>query len=188
MRIIIKNMVSTRCKMVVEAAFEKLDIHYKSLELGEVETSEHVSVERLNLLDSYLRQSGLELYENRKHLLVEKIKTYILELANYSGEPEKILISDYLRQRLHYDYSYLSNLFSEINGISIGKFFIKCKIDHVIKLIINDELNLKEISYLTKYSSVAHLTNQFKKVTGLNPSQFRQLQQLKHASQEMAVS
>jgi AraC-like DNA-binding protein len=175
MKIFIKNMVCTRCKMVVESALEKLGLHYVSLELGEVETVEDISREQLLQFDRYLRQSGLELIENRKNALVEKVKTAIVELVHYSDEELKVNLSEYLSEKLHYDYTYLANIFSEVQGISIEKFFINHKIERVKELLVDNELNLKEISFITRYSSVAHLSNQFKKTTGFAPSQFRHL-------------
>ena len=177
-------MVCMRCKMAVESALGKLDIHFKTLELGEVETNENISQEQLKVLDGYLRQSGLELIENRKNAIVEKIKTAIIELVRYSDEEFKVNISDYLTKKLNYDYTYLANIFSEVQGITIEKFFINHKIERVKELLLYNELNLKEISFMTKYSSVAHLSNQFKKETGLAPSQFRHLQHKNRLSLE----
>lgn len=176
MKILIKNMVCTRCMMVVNSALDELEIPYESLELGEVETSENISEQKLKLLDSYLRPFGLELKENKKNILVEKIKAAVLELVNDSDEQTKVTLSDYLSKKLNYNCTYLSSLFSEIQGTSIEKFFINNKIEHVKDLLVNDGLNLKEISYRTRFSSVAHLSYQFKKTTGLAPSQFRHLQ------------
>ena len=176
MKILIKNMVCTRCIMVVNSALTELEIPYESLELGEVETSENIPEEKLKLLDSYLRPFGLELKENKKNILVEKIKSAVIALVHDSEEQTKVNLSDYLSHKLNYNSTYLSSLFSETQGTSIEKFFITNKIEHVKELLVNDGLNLKEISYITKYSSVAHLSYQFKKTTGLAPSQFRQLQ------------
>lgn len=187
MRILIKNMVCTRCKLVVQSALQTLKIPYESLELGVVETTMYITKEKLDVLDSYLKQWGLELLENKKQVLAEKIKAKITELVYHSDDFEKVILSEYLSEKLNYDYSYITRLFSEVHGISIGKFFIKKKIERVKRLIISSELNLKEISYLTKYSSVAHLTKQFKKTTGLAPSHFRQLQRVNHFSRLKAV-
>ena len=176
MKILIKNMVCTRCIMVVNSALTELEIPYESLELGEVETSENIPEEKLKLLDSYLRPFGLELKENKKNILVEKIKSAVIELVHDPEEQTKVNLSDYLSHKLNYNCTYLSSLFSETQGTSIEKFFITNKIEHVKELLVNDGLNLKEISYITKYSSVAHLSYQFKKTTGLAPSQFRHLQ------------
>ena len=169
-------MVCIRCKMAVKAALESLNIDFKSLELGEVETVREVSHEQLRQLDACLKKSDLELIESRKNILVEKIKTAIIELVHYSDEQIKVNLSDFLSQKLNYDYTYLSNLFSEVQGISIEKFFITHKIERVKELLVYNEYNIKEISFMTRYSSVAHLSNQFKKVTGIPPSQFKNLQ------------
>lgn len=175
MKVSVKNMVSTRCIMAVKSALEELEIPYDSVELGEVETSAIVPDEKLRKLDDNLRPIGLELQENKKNILVEKIKGAILELVQNSDEQIKVTLSDYLSQKLSYNCTYLSNLFSEAMGVSIEKFFITNKIEHVKKLLINEKLNLKEISYLANYSSVAHLSYQFKKITGLAPSEFRMM-------------
>ena len=161
--------------MAVQAALDKLEISYDSVELGEVETSATISDEKLKMLDDCLRPIGLELKVNKKYILIEKIKSAIIELVHSSDEQMKVTLSDYLSQRLNYNCTYLSNLFSEIMGISIEKFFITKKIEHVKELLVNEKLNLKEISYITNYSSVAHLSYQFKKITGLAPSEFRML-------------
>ena len=166
-------MVSTRCILVVKAALEKMNIEYLSLELGEVETKKPMSDDELRMLGDELKASGLELKEDKKILIVEKIKTAIMELVLDSDEQIKITLSEYLSQKLNYNCTYLSNLFSEVVGISIEKYFIKNKIEYVKELLVNENLNLKEISYMTNYSSVAHLSYQFKKITGFAPSEFR---------------
>ncbi len=176
MKILIKNMVSNRCIMVVKSALEKLNIPYSSLELGEVDLSENISEEKLRSFDSNLRFYGLEVKEDKKSQLVEKIKSAIIELVHDSEDQTKVTLSEYLSRKLSYNCTYLSNLFSESQGTSIEKFFINNKIEHVKELLINDGLNLKEISYRTSYSSVAHLSYQFKKTTGLAPSEYRHLQ------------
>jgi YesN/AraC family two-component response regulator len=175
MKILIKNMVSNRCIMAVRSALEELKIPYSSLELGEVELYD-IKEDKLKLLDSKLRFIGLEIKEDKKNILVEKIKSAIVELVQESDEQSKVTLSDYLSHKLNYNCTYLSNLFSESQGTSLEKFFIINKIEHVKKLLVNDGLNLKEISYRTSYSSVAHLSYQFKKTTGIAPSQFRLLQ------------
>jgi YesN/AraC family two-component response regulator len=161
--------------MAVQVALDELQIPYASVELGEVETNGNVPEDKMKMLDSYLRSIGLELKENKKYILVDKIKSAIIELVNNSDEQMKITLSEYLSQKLNYNCTYLSNLFSEIMGISVEKFFITKKIEHVKELLINENLNLKEISYITNYSSVAHLSYQFKKITGLAPSEFRMM-------------
>jgi AraC-like DNA-binding protein len=122
-----------------------------------------------------LHQTGLELMNDKKALLIEKIKKIIIEMVHYVDELPKTNFSDYLSEKLNYDYTYLANLFSEVQGITIEKFIISHKIERVKELIIYDELNLTEIAWLMHYSSVAHLSNQFKKITGLTPSHFKKL-------------
>jgi AraC-like DNA-binding protein len=159
--------------MVVASELENLGVSYKNLVLGEVETIDSFSGEQFEKLDKALRSYGLELIADKRAQLIEKIKNTIIEIIHYSEEELKINFSDYLSEHLNYDYTYLSNLFSEVTGISIEKYFIAKKIEHVKELLINEKLNLKEISYLTNYSSVAHLSYQFKKMTGFAPSEFR---------------
>lgn len=175
MKISVKNMVSTRCILMVKAELEKLEIPYDFVELGEIETTINIPEEKIKLLDQNLRMIGLEVKENKKYILVEKIKEAISELVRNSDEQMKITLSDYLTGKLNYNSTYLSNLFSEITGISIEKYFISRKIDQVKRLLVDEGLNLKEISYITNYSSVAHLSYQFKKMTGLAPSEFRSM-------------
>lgn len=168
-------MVSIRCKMVVKSELEKLGLHYTTVELGEVNIKENISAEQLKALDKALKKSGLELMDDRKSMLIEKIKNIVVELIHYSDEPLKLNFSNYLASKLNHDYTYLSNLFSEVQGTTIEHFIIAHKIEKVKELLVYDELNLTEIAYLLHYSSVAHLSMQFKKVTGLTPSHFKQL-------------
>lgn len=172
MKIAIKNMVSTRCVMAVEAVLEDIGIKYEYVELGEVETSSEISDDMIRIFGEKLRPLGLELKENKKYQLVESIKAVIMELIHNSDD-QRFTLSEYLSRKLGHNSTYLSNLFSEVQGVSIEKFFISKKIEHVKELLINEKLNLKEISYLTNYSSVAHLSYQFKKMTGFAPSEFR---------------
>ena len=171
----IKNMVSNRCKMIVKSELEKLGLHFKTLILGEVEITEELSEEYKNQLNINLKKSGLSLIEDKKGILVEKIKNIIIELVHYSENQLKINFSDYLSQKLNYDYTYLANLFSEHQGITIEHYFLNHKIERVKELLIYDELNITEIADLLHYSSVAHLSNQFKKMTGLTPSVYKHL-------------
>jgi AraC-like DNA-binding protein len=188
MKIYIKNMVCKRCKMLVKSEFEKLDIHLRTLELGKVETTNNITQEKLKLLDNNLRQFGLELIENRKIILVEKIKTAIVILIHYSDVQLKINLSNYLSEKLNYNYTYLANVFSEVKGITIEKFYLTHKIEKVKELIIYDELNLTEIADKLQYSSVAHLSNQFRRTTGLAPSQFKRLQHKNRLSLEQVCN
>jgi AraC-like DNA-binding protein len=143
--------------------------------LGEAEIREDISTEQLALLNIGLKKTGLELMDDKKSILVEKIKTIIIELVHYNDEQIKINLSDYLSEKLNHDYTYLANLFSEVKGTTIEQFFLAHKIEKVKELLVYDELNLTEIAYKLHYSSVAHLSNQFKKMTGLTPSHFKNL-------------
>lgn len=175
MKIYIKNMVCIRCQMVVKNELEKLGLDYHDVKIGEANIKGAVPEETLKELDLSLRKAGLELMSNKKSVLVEKIKNMIIELVHYSDEQIKVNLSDYLSEKLNYDYTYLANLFAEVKGTTIENFFLKHKIERVKELIIYDELNLSEIAFMMHYSSVSHLSNQFKKITGLTPSHFRNL-------------
>lgn len=172
-------MVSLRCKMLVKAELKKLNLKHNIVELGEVEIMNDLSAETLGELKRNLLQSGLELMDDQRAILVEKIKNTIIELVHYTDEIPKISFSDYLSEKLNHNYSYLSNLFSEVKGTTIEHFIIIHKIERVKELIIYNELNLSEIAYKLHYSSVAHLSTQFKKVTGLTPSFFKSLKHKK---------
>lgn len=175
MKIYIKYMVSLRCKMVVKEELKKLGLHFIVVDLGEIEIMEEISETQREELKNALLNSGLELMDDKRAVLIEKIKNVIVEMIHYSDELPRINYSDYISEKLNYDYTYLSNLFSEIKGITIQQFIIVHKIERVKELLFYDELNLTEISYRMQYSSVAHLSNQFKKITGLTPTAFKQL-------------
>ncbi len=184
MKIYIKYMVSIRCKMLVKAEMEKLGLHYRTVELGEVEMEENLNPEQWNALNTNLKKSGIELMEDKKSILIEKIKNVIIELVHYSEEPLDIKFSQYLSQKLNHDYTYLANLFSETLGITIEHFLIVHKIERVKELLIYDELNITEIAWKMHYSSVAHLSTQFKKITGLTPSFFKKIKDKKRNTLE----
>lgn len=168
-------MVSNRCKMMVKEELKKLGLHFIIIELGVVEIMENITPEKRNLLKKGLLESGLELMDDKRAILIEKIKNIIIEMVHYSDEPIKINFSDFLSEKLNQNYTYLANLFSEIQGTTIEQFVILHKIERIKELIIYDELNITEIAWKMNYSSVAHLSAQFKKVTGLTPSHFKQL-------------
>jgi YesN/AraC family two-component response regulator len=172
-------MVCIRCKMVVKSEIERLGLHCISVDLGEAEVKESISAEQLRRLDSALKKTGLELMDDNKTILVEKIKTIIIELVHYTDDQIKINLSDYLSEKLNHNYTYLSNLFSEFKGTTIEQFYLTHKIEKVKELLVYDELNLTEIAFKLHYSSVAHLSNQFKKMTGLTPSHFKNLKHIK---------
>ncbi|MFA6200331.1 MAG: AraC family transcriptional regulator [Bacteroidales bacterium] len=184
MKLYIKYMVSIRCKMVVKAELDKLGLHYGVVNLGEVNISEAISEEQRDQLKVALLRTGLELMDDKKAMLVEKIKNIVIEMVHYSEEFPKTNFSDYLTLKLNYDYTYLANLFSEVTGMNIEHYIIIHKIERVKELLIYDELSLTEISYRMNYSSVAHLSNQFKKVTGLTPTFFKNLKEKRRNSLE----
>jgi AraC-like DNA-binding protein len=161
--------------MVVKDVLKNLGLHFMVVDLGEVEIMEDINEETRNELKNALIVSGLELMDDKKAMLIEKINNVITEMIHYSDEAPKMNYSDYISDKLKYDYTYLSNLFSEVKGITIQQFIIIHKIERAKELLLYDEMNLTEISYKLHYSSVAHLSNQFKKVTGLTPSQFKNL-------------
>ena len=161
--------------MMVKDELKKLGLHFIVVDLGEVEIMEDLSPEQREELRLALLRSGLELMDDRKAVLIEKVKNLIIEMVHYADELPKVNYSDYIAEKLNHDYTYLSNIFSEVKGITIQQFIIVHKIERIKELIIYDELNITEIAWKMNYSSVAHLSNQFKKVTGLTPSHFKQL-------------
>lgn len=171
----IKYMVSLRCKMMVKEELSKLGLHYVVVDLGMIEILEDITRTQREQLKANLLCSGLELLEDKKSILIEKVKNVIVEMIHHSDEMPEVNYSEYISKKLHYDYTYLSNVFSEVKGITIQQFIIMHKIERVKELLLYDELNLTEISYKLHYSSVGHLSNQFKKVTGLSPSFFKKL-------------
>ncbi|UZR99976.1 helix-turn-helix domain-containing protein [Chondrinema litorale] len=173
MKLYIKYMVSLRCKMMVKDELIKLGLHASIVELGMVEILEDITQQQHDELKKNLSKSGLYLLDDNKSILIEKIKNVIIEMIHYSDELPKVNYSDYISEKLHYDYTYLANTFSQIKGINIQQYIILHKIEKVKELLIYDELTLSEISYRLHYSSVAHLSNQFKKITGLTPSFFK---------------
>jgi YesN/AraC family two-component response regulator len=163
--------------MVVKEELTKLGLPYSSVELGEAEIVESITADQREALRAALLKYGLELMDDKKSVLIQKIKTLIIELVHYSEEPLAINLSTYLAEKLDYDYTYLANLFSEVQGVTIEKFFISHKIERVKELLVYNELTLTAIAYKLHYSSVAHLCTQFKKVTGLTPSHFKSLKE-----------
>lgn len=170
-------MVSNRCKMAVKAELKKIGLHFIVVNLGEVEIMENISLQQREELKKGLLTSGLELIDDKRAVLIEKIKTIVIEMVHHSDEMIKTNFSYYLSEKLQHDYTYLANLFSENQGITIEHFIISHKVERIKELIIYDELNITEIAWKMNYSSVAHLSNQFKKVTGLSPSHFKQLKE-----------
>lgn len=168
-------MVCIRCQMVVKAELENLGLSYNYVKIGEADIVGEVQPEQLERLKVDLKEAGLFLLDNKKSVLIERIKNAIIELVHYTDEQIKVNLSDFLSDELNYNYTYLSNLFSEVKGTTIESFYLAHKIEKVKELIVYDELTLTEIAYKMHYSSVAHLSNQFKKITGLTPSHFKKL-------------
>jgi AraC-like DNA-binding protein len=168
-------MVSNRCKMAVKEELKRLGLHFIVLDLGVVEIMESITEEKRIQLKEGLLRSGLELMDDKKAILIEKIKNIIIEMVHFSDEMIKINFSNFLSEKLNHNYTYLANLFSEVQGTTIEHFIISHKIERIKELIIYGELNITEIAWKMGYSSVAHLSNQFKKSTGLSPSHFKQL-------------
>ncbi|MRX38323.1 helix-turn-helix domain-containing protein [Flavobacterium sp. LC2016-23] len=179
MTLYIKNMVCSRCKMVVKSEFEKLGLHTISVELGEVEIQEEITENQKRDLLERLHSLGFDLLDDKKSKTIEKIKNLIIDLVHHKNNELKINLSDYLSENLHQDYNTLSNLFSETENTTIEKYFISQKIEKVKELLIYNELSLSEIADILNYSNVAHLSNQFKKITGFTPTYFKQLKNKK---------
>lgn len=170
--------------MIVASELEKLGIHYTNLQIGEVEILDNITKEQKNIFNSELKKWGLELMEDQRSQLVEKVKNIIIELIHYTDEDQdlKINFSEYLAEKLRHDYNYLSSLFSEVTGTTIQQFIIKHKIERVKELLTYNELTLSEIAWKLHYTSVQHLSNQFKKITGLTPTHFKELKEKRRHS------
>lgn len=175
LKLYIKYMVSNRCKMAVKDELKKLGLHFIVVDLGVIEIMETITNETRTLLKEGLLQSGLELMDDKKAILIEQIKNTIVQLIHHSEEVLKINFSNYLAEKLEHNYTYLANLFSEVQGTTIEQFIISHKVERIKELIIYGEMNITEIAWKMNYSSVAHLSSQFKKVTGLSPSHFKNM-------------
>lgn len=176
-KLYIKYMVSLRCKMMVKEELKKLGLHYLTLNLGMVKIREDITEFQREQLKENLLKSGLELMDDKKSILVEKIKNVIIDMIHYSEELPKENYSCYISEKLGYDYTYLANVFSEVKNMTIQQYIINNKIEKIKELLLYDELSLSEIAFQMHYSSVAHLSNQFKKNTGFCPSFFKNLRQ-----------
>lgn len=172
-------MVCSRCKMVVTSELEKLGLQLLAVNLGEVETIEPISAQQKSEIAEHLKSFGFELIDDKKSRMIDKIKTLIIELVHQQKAQLNINLSDYLSKNLAQDYSSLSNLFSEVEDTTIEKYFINQKIEKVKELLLYDEFTLSAIAFQLNYSSVAYLSNQFKKVTGFSPSHYKQLKDKK---------
>ena len=177
MRLFIKYMVSLRCKLIVKSELEKLGLSEQSIELGMVEIHQTPTNEELEKLKTNLLESGLELLDDKKSIIINRIKSAIIDMVHYGDELPTVNYSNYLAEKLGYHYKYLSNVFSEVKGITIQQYIILHKIEKAKELLLYEQLNLTEISYKLQYSSVAHLSNQFKKITGLSPSFYKKLKE-----------
>ena len=177
-------MVSLRCKMVVKAAAEELKIPYTTIELGFIEVNEKLSESVLEVFKKKLLSAGLEVLDDKKSILIEKIKNVVIEMVHYADEFPKVNFSNYLSEKLGYDYTYLSNLFTEVKGTTIQEFIIMHKIEKAKELIMYNEMSIADIAYTLNYSSAAHFSTQFKKVTGLTPSFFKKLKKQREVDLE----
>ncbi|WP_435254380.1 helix-turn-helix domain-containing protein [Tenacibaculum sp. A30] len=175
MTLFIKNMVCNRCILVIQNELDKLGVGFKSIKLGEVILEKELTSDEKESLDKILLDLGFEIIDDKKSRIIEKIKNLIINLVHHQDSETKINLSELLSNELHHDYNYLSNLFSEVEGTTIEKYFIAQKIEKVKELLVYDELSLSEIAFRLHYSSVAYLSNQFKKVTGLTPSHFKKI-------------
>jgi AraC-like DNA-binding protein len=177
MKLYIKNMACESCKTVVRDELRKLHLKYTRIEFGEAEIVENITDLQKEKLNNRLKKSGLELLENKNAILIEKIKINILEFIKH---PKKVKFSVYLSEKMNYDYKYLSNLFSAVQATTIEQYMIITKIEQAKELILFDDLTLTEISHRLRYTSVAHLSAQFKKVTGLTPSHYKALKKTRN--------
>jgi AraC-like DNA-binding protein len=184
MKLYVKYMVSHRCKMMVKEELKKLGLHYVIVDLGMVEILEEITLEQREMLKINLKKSGLELLDDKKSILVENIKNVIIEMIHYTDEESNVNYSDYISEKLGYDYTYLANTFSEVKGVTIQHFIILNKIERVKELLLYNELSLSEIAYRMNYSSTAHLSNQFKKITGLTPSYYKGITEMRRKNLE----
>jgi AraC-like DNA-binding protein len=184
LKLFVKYMISNRCKLAVKEELKKLGLHFVVVDLGEVEIMEDMTPEQHKQLQLGLISAGLELMDDKRAVLIERIINVITEMIHHAEEVPKVNYSDYISEKLNYDYTYLSNLFSEVKGITIQQFIIIHKIEKVKEYLLYDELSLTEISYKMHYSSVAHLSNQFKKITGITPSNYKLLRDKRRRSIE----
>lgn len=169
-------MVCLRCQLSVKAELEKLGIPYTYVRIGEAEIIGEIGADMMKQLQTNLKEVGLSVITNKKNILVEQVTSTIIELVHFTEDQIKVNLSDFLSEKLNYNYTYLANLFSEVKGTTIEKFYLTHKMERVKEMILYDDLNLTEISYKLHFSSVSHLSNQFKKFTGMTPTQYKQLQ------------
>jgi len=182
MKIYIKNMVCNRCKMVVKSELEQLGLFPLAVELGEVTLKNDLTEEDKKRVNDRFIELGFELIDDKKSRLIERVKNLVVELVHHSEENLNMNVSEYLVQHIPVEYKYLSNLFSEVEGTTIEKFYIAQRIERVKELLVYDELSLSQIADQMGYSSVAYLSTQFKKVVGLTPSHFKSVKEAKRQS------
>ncbi len=175
MKLFVKNMVCNRCKMVVRSELEKLGLNPIAVDLGEIEVADATSKKKIRQVDDALRKVGFEIMDDRKSRVIEKVKNLLIDLVRNHNSALRINLSNYLATELRLDYTYLTNLFTQVEGTTIEQYFIAQKIERVKELLVYNETTLSQIAYQLNYSSVAHLSRQFKKVTGLTPSHYKQL-------------
>ena len=177
MKMYVKNMACQSCVAFVKEALDELDIVPLNVGLGEIDTKKDVSDDEKSELNKKLKKVGLELLEKKQGVIIEKIRTVMVDYVYHSDEKSNVNFSTLLSDKLHHSYTYLSNFFSEVEATTIEQYLISLKIERVKEMIILEEFNLAEIAYKLHYSSAAHLSNQFKKVTGLSPSHFKKLKE-----------
>lgn len=173
--IFIKNMVCNRCILVISEILKGLKFTPLKIELGKAITREQLTPGDRQVIREALEKYGFELIDDKQSRIIEQIRTAIIELVHYEDNLSKLKLSEYLKEKCHYDYSFLSKLFSEVNGISIEKYYIAQKVERIKELLAYDELSISEIAAQLQYSSVAHLSSQFRNVTGMSPSEFKRL-------------
>jgi YesN/AraC family two-component response regulator len=176
-KLFVKNMVCNRCIMVIRQELDKLDLAVTDIKLGEIILAKELTPEQKDALDAALIPLGFQVINDKKSRIIEQIKNIIIDLVRDENSDNKENLSHILSSSLHHDYNYLSNLFSEVTGTTIEKYLIAQKVERVKELLVYDELSLSEIAFRLNYSSVAYLSNQFKKVTGLTPSYFKQIKE-----------
>jgi len=185
MKLYIKNMVCSRCKMIVKAELDKIGVQYVTVELGEVNITKKITTLQRTQLYARLQQSGLELIDDGKNDLIEQLKRAIVDLEHNSDEDLKTSFSDFISLRVNDNFISLNTLFAEIKGITIEKYIIRHKIDRIKELLVYDDLNLADIAFKMHYSNVAQLSSQFKRITGLTPSHFRQLRHTRNITLQL---
>lgn len=172
-------MVCLRCQIVVRDELDRLDLEYESVKMGEATLIEPIAPGKIDALKQALLKSGLEIIDDKKSKLIEKIKAIVIEHIHYSEEPLKGKFSSFIAEKLQYDYTYLSNLFAAANGITLEHYIINNKIEKVKELLLYDNLKIADIAHRMNYSSAAHLSKQFKKVTGFTAKYFKELKRIR---------